>query len=50
MKCMNVETGEIFDNYTAAAKSVGVTRKAITFAIKHGRKSKGYHWKAVDTN
>ncbi|MBO4355292.1 MAG: zinc-ribbon domain-containing protein, partial [Clostridia bacterium] len=50
VKCMNVETGEIFDNYTAAAKSVGVTRKAITFAIKHGRKSKGYHWKAVDTN
>lgn len=48
VRCMNVDTGEIFDNYTEAAKSIGVTRKAITFAIKHGTKCKGYRWKTIE--
>lgn len=48
LRCMNVDTGEVFDNYSEAARSVGVTRKAITFAIKHGTRCKGYHWEKVE--
>lgn len=44
VRCINLDTGEVFENYTEAGKSVGVTRKAITFAIKHGTKCKGFRW------
>ena len=49
VRCINLDTGEVFENYTAAAKSVGVTRKAITFAIKHGSKCKGFRWAVYET-
>ena len=48
LRCMNVDIGEIYDSYTEAAKSVGVTRKAITFAIKNGTRCKGFMWKAIE--
>ena len=48
VKVKNLDTGEIFDNYTLAGKSVGVTRKAITFAVKNNTKCKGYRWGTPD--
>ena len=48
LQCMNVDTGVIYDSFSEAAKSVGVTRKAITYAIKHCTKCKGYRWKAIE--
>ena len=48
LRCKNLDTGEEFENYTAAAKSVGVTRKSIVFAIKHNSKCKGYRWAAIE--
>ncbi len=49
LRCVNLDTGEVFENYTAAAKSVDVTRKAITFAIKNGTRCKGYRWGVAET-
>ncbi len=48
LKVKNIDTGEIFDNCTLAAKSVGVTRKAVEFAIKNKTKCKGYSWEKVE--
>lgn len=47
LRCINLDTGEVFENYTEAAKSVGVTRKAITFAIRHKTHCKGYRWDRI---
>ena len=48
LKVKNIDTGEIFDNCTLAAKSVGVTRKAVELAIKNKTKCKGYSWEKVE--
>lgn len=48
VKVKNLDTGEIFNNYTLAGKSVGVTRAAITFAVKNNTKCKGYRWGTPD--
>ena len=49
LKVKNLDTGDIFENYTLAGKSVGVTRKAISFAVKNNTKCKGYRWGTPDT-
>ena len=46
-KVMCVETGEEFDSLTSAAKHYGVTKGAISNAIKKGTKSCGFHWKKI---
>jgi hypothetical protein len=43
-KVLNIQTGEIFLGYERAAKSVGVSRKSISAAIKRNGKSGGFSW------
>ena len=43
-KVMCVETNEVFNSMTEAAKHYGITKGAISSAIKKGGKSAGYHW------
>ncbi len=43
-----VETGDTYDSLVAAAAAVNRVPSAITYAIKHGTKCAGYHWKKVD--
>lgn len=44
-KVLNVETGIVFANVAAAAKSVGRTKYSLYQAIKRGFMCGGYHWK-----
>lgn len=44
-KVICIETRKIFDTITQAGKSIEVSRKAITNAIKRKGKSGGYRWK-----
>lgn len=46
VKC--VETGEIFDSMTDAAKSVNRNPGSISSAVKGGTKCGGYHWIKID--
>ena len=39
-----VETNEVFNSMTDAAKHYGVTKGAISAAIKKAGRSAGYHW------
>lgn len=43
-RCINLDTGEIYDSCAAAARAVGVTGGAITDAIKRGGKCKEFRW------
>ena len=43
-RCINLDTGEIYDSCSAAARAVGVTGGAITDAIKRAGKCKGFRW------
>ena len=44
------ETGEVFENYIAAAHAVGLKKTfAINSAIKHKKRAGGYHWYYQDT-
>ena len=42
VKC--VETGKVYDSCTLAGEAMGVSRFAITQAVKKGGRSGGYHW------
>ena len=42
-----VETNEVFNSMTDAAKHYGVTKGAISAAIKKAGKSAGYHWEKI---
>ena len=44
-KVICVETGEEFNSLTSAAEYCGVTKGAISQAIRKGYKSGGFHWK-----
>lgn len=44
----NVETGEIFETITAAAKQYNVSKAAISQAVKREGTSAGYHWRNVE--
>lgn len=39
-----VETGRIYDTQVEACKEYGVTKSAISYAIKTGTRCKGKHW------
>ena len=43
-KCINLDTGEIYDSCAAAARAVGVTGNSITYAIRKHGKCKGCRW------
>lgn len=42
-----VETKEVFETITAAAKKCGVSKAAISGAVKRHGKSAGYHWEEI---
>lgn len=43
-----VETGEVFESISAAAKSVGRTYSTLSEARKSGKTCGGYHWKYAE--
>ena len=45
-----VETGEVFEMETDAAKTYGICRANISRAIKTGYKCGGFHWKYYNKN
>jgi hypothetical protein len=45
-----VETGETFETGAAAGERYGVTRAAISYAIKKGTSSGGFHWERLDAS
>ncbi len=48
-KVKNIDTGELFNSISDAAKSVGISSTAISNCCKGvGKTAKGFHWKYVD--
>lgn len=45
-----VETGQIYDSISAAAREVFVTNQGIQSAIRTGGTCAGYHWKRIKPN
>lgn len=45
VKC--IETGEVFESMTDAAKNMGVVKGAIWNSINYGWKAAGYHWTKI---
>lgn len=45
----NVETGETFDSYSAAARSVGTFMSTIRVACLEGRVACGFHWEKISS-
>lgn len=42
---VNIETGEVFETQSTAAKSINRNRSAISNAVKSGCTAGGYHWR-----